>query len=77
MKQNLEAVVFVYVSKRKPFRTEVVYLEEAKEYSDSSKWHHVATLDPAAWIENLANHPEDQRKQLNLIRHKRYHEPCT
>lgn len=77
MKTKLEAVVFVFVSKRKPFRTEVAYLEEAEEYSDLSKWDHVATLEPAVWIKNLANHPEVQRKHLNLIRHKRYHEPCT
>jgi hypothetical protein len=55
--------VFVFERKKRPHTTHAVYLDQASLYTDHPEWHHTATLDPAAWIEYLMNHPKE-RQQL-------------
>jgi hypothetical protein len=66
--QNLAATVFVFQNKRKPFVFHVVYLDQAVFYHDNPEWHLLSTLDPAAWIENILNHPSGADKQIERIK---------
>lgn len=61
---NLAAAVFVFEGKRKPYTTRVVYLDHAHDYKCSAKWTHVATLEPASWIEALMNHPKERQHMI-------------
>ena len=68
--QNLAATVFVFESIRKPYKTHVVYLDQASYYVDNPKWKHTATLDPALWIEHLVNNPKKRNEQIEYICYK-------
>ena len=65
--QNLGATVFVFERTRRPHTTHVVYLDQASCYTDHPGWKHTATLDPAAWIEWLMNHPQEREKQIEEL----------
>jgi len=64
----VEGIVFVYESTRKPYRTLCVYLGEKP--IDRNRWTHVATIDPAAWIENLINNPKDRERHIEELMNK-------
>lgn len=57
---TLDATVFVYQSKRKPYKTKCVYIDDAPGYERNPGWKHTATLHPAKWIEHLMNNPKDR-----------------
>lgn len=62
---NLAHTVFVFESRLKPYRSVVVYDDDAKPYADNPKrWAHTATLNPAAWMEYLLNHPGERERQI-------------
>lgn len=63
----LSATVFIYERKRKPYESRVVYYEDARAYANNPKWVHTGTLNPAAWIEYLLNHPEEREKHIEEL----------
>lgn len=65
--QNLAATVFVFERTKRPYTTHVVYLDQASCYTDHPGWNHTATLDPAAWIEWLMNHPKEREKHTEEL----------
>lgn len=67
--QNLSATVFVFERVRAPYITHCVYLDQAKHYLSEPAWHHVATLDPAYWLEWLMNHPDERASHIEKLCH--------
>lgn len=65
--QNLAATVFVFERTKRPYKTHVVYHEQAWCFVDHPGWKHTATLDPAAWIESLMNHPQEREKRIEEL----------
>ena len=64
---QLGAAVFVYESTRRPYQSRAVFTGEAIAYLNKPGWRHTATLNPAAWIEYLLNHPDEREKQIESI----------
>jgi len=58
MKFNHAAVVYVFELKRKPHTCKAVYPEDAGILANDKDYWHIGTLNPAAWIEYLLNHPK-------------------
>lgn len=71
--QNLAATVFVFERARAPFTTHCVYIDQASSYTNHADWRHTATLDPAAWLEWLMNHPAERAKQIESLCHVQTH----
>ena len=69
--ENLAAVVFVFERSRPPFTKHCVYLDQASNYVDHKEWRHTATIDPAAWIECLLNHPREREDIIDGLRYKK------
>jgi hypothetical protein len=65
--QNLAATVFVFERTKRPYKTHVVYLEQAWCYVNQPGWKHTATLDPAAWIESFINHPQERDRRIEEL----------
>jgi hypothetical protein len=64
--EQFDRIAFVYRSKEDGIR--VVGLLEAKNYEDRTKYQHLATIDPHAWIEYLLrNSPRERSKQIKQI----------
>lgn len=62
---NIECIVLVYRKTRKPYRHRIVYaLSEDNKIRAGEK--HVATLDPAMWIQYLLN-SEDKLKAIEKL----------
>jgi hypothetical protein len=68
--QNLSATVFIFERKSKPFTTHAVYIDQASYYTNHPEWNHVATIEPAMWIENLLNNPKSREQNIESLCHK-------
>lgn len=64
---NLEAVIFVYRLRRKPYTVKCCYLPEAHTMQADKRWRHTLTLDPALWIAHLVNHPLRRKHQIEEL----------
>lgn len=67
MNNDLSHTVFVYERKRKPYKSVVVYSDKAERYAKDKNWIHTATINPAAWIEYLLNHPKERLQQIEEL----------
>jgi len=61
---NFAAITFVYQQTREPFKTKCVYMNDEHP---KKGWKHVATINPAAWIELLMNNPADRQLQIEQL----------
>jgi len=62
---EIDRIVLVYQLKKKPYISKCVYFENDKHAMDE-KYTHVATLDPARWIETLLN-SKDKNKLIEEL----------
>ena len=62
---NPAAIAFVYEHART--HESVVYGADAGHYAGHNDWHHVATINPAGWIEYLLNHPRERTKLVEEL----------
>ena len=62
---NTKSVVFVYQYAR-THKARCLYYYEVHgiQLKKRTPWKHVATLDPAAWIQYLLNNPDDRTNQI-------------
>lgn len=65
---NSAATAFIYEHKR-THESVCVYGPDAGHYTND-KWHHVATINPAAWIEYFLNHPHERKQQIEDLCYK-------
>jgi hypothetical protein len=70
VKFNRDAVVFVFELKRKPHTCKAVYFEDAGTLANDKDYRHIGTLNPAAWIEYLLNHPKLRAAHIADLRAK-------
>mgnify|MGYP001575832571 FL=1 len=59
---ELSKAVFVYQLKNKPYTSKCVYID----YGIDKRYRHVATIDPAWWIETLLNSKDKMKAIENL-----------
>lgn len=58
-------VVFVYQLRRKPYTSKCVYVDN-DSCATNKRYRHVATIDPASWIEFLLN-SKDKAKHIEEL----------
>lgn len=65
MQDKYHAITFVY-QHRRTHKTRCQYLDEAdeKHKTQLNGWLHVATINPAVWLETLLNAPEAKRLKM-------------
>ena len=63
---NLDAMAFVYEHKR-THESVCVHGADAGHYAGHKNWHHTATINPAAWIEYLLNHPKERKEWIEEL----------
>ena len=62
---ELSKAVFVYQLRNKPYTSKCVYIED-DHYGVDKRYRHIATIDPAWWIETLLNSKDKMKAIENL-----------
>lgn len=68
--QSVDSTAFVYESMI-THETKVVYAGDSVNYTGRKDWRHIATIDPAVWIERLMNHPEEWNQMTEGLKFKK------
>lgn len=61
---NLERICFVYVKVTEPHATRVVWYSEPCDLGSNPDWIHTCTIDPALFLQHLANETTDGREEM-------------
>ena len=60
-----DRIIFVYQLKRKPYTSKCVHIED-DHYGIDKRYRHIATIDPAVWLEGLLN-SNDKNNQIEEL----------
>lgn len=61
------SAVLVFRQKVKPWDIRCVYVDQAREFDADPDWRHLATLEPAIWIEFLLNSQERRDAHIDGV----------